>query len=90
MRVNIREARTHLSRLLRRVEQGEEIVITRTGKPVAKLTAMAKKTDARPLGAYEGKIWMADDFDAPLSDDLAEFYGSTVPKLAERRKRTRI
>jgi len=74
--VNIHEAKTHLSRLLRRVASGEEIVISRAGKPVARLVAVAEPPRPRELGRDHGKIWIADDFDAPLPDDvLADFEG---------------
>ena len=72
--VNVHEAKTHLSRLLAEVEAGEEIVIARHGTPVARLV----KVDARPrrLGLYAGEIEIADDFDAPLPEDiLATFEG---------------
>ena len=88
MEVNIHEAKTHLSRLLQRVAAGEEVTIARAGVPVARLVAVEKKS-ARPLGFARGEIWMADDFDAPLPDDLlAAFYGE-VPGKAARRKRKR-
>ncbi len=73
MEVNIHEAKTHFSRLLQRVAAGEEVVIARAGVPVARLVAVEpKKAKTRPLGMDEGRIWIADDFDAPLPDDLAE------------------
>lgn len=76
MEVNVHVAKTHLSRLLRRVAAGEEITISRAGVPVAKMVAIAPASGARPLGAMEGQIYIADDFDAPLPDDLlAQFYG---------------
>ena len=76
MEVNVHEAKTHLSRLLRRVAAGEEITISRAGTPVARLTAVTPARGERPLGALEGQIYIAEDFDAPLPDDfLAQFYG---------------
>ena len=76
MEVNVHEAKTHLSRLLKRVAAGEEITISRAGVPVAKLIALAPVGGARPLGAMEGQIYIAEDFDAPLPPDiLASFYG---------------
>jgi prevent-host-death family protein len=76
MEVNVHEAKTQLSRLLKRVSAGEEITISRAGVPVAKLIAVAPANVARPLGAMEGQIYIAEDFDAPLPDDLlARFYG---------------
>ncbi len=71
MEVNIHEAKTHLSRLLQRVAAGEEVTIARSGVPVARLVAVEpKKNLIRPLGMDRGRIWIADDFDAPLPDDL--------------------
>src|SRR5438105_1774893 len=76
MEVNVHEAKTHLSRLLKRVAAGEEITISRAGVPIAKMVAIAPAYGVRPLGAMEGKIFIADDFDAPLPPDiLASFYG---------------
>lgn len=64
--VNVHEAKTHLSRLLAEVEDGEEIVIARAGKPVARLVRdNGAPLQPRKPGALKGKIWMADDFDAP-------------------------
>lgn len=76
--VNIHEAKTHLSKLLERVESGEEIVIARAGKPIAKLVGLQPKM--RKPGLLKGKIWIADDFDDPLPPDLlAAFYGGELP-----------
>ena len=85
MEVNIHQAKTHLSRLLQQVAAGEEVIIARAGVPVARLVAVEpKKQKVRPLGLARGRVWVADDFDAPLPDDLlAEFYGGTVPKVTE-------
>jgi prevent-host-death family protein len=72
--VNIHEAKTHLSRLLDRVEHGDEIVIARAGHPIARLLPYAAMSPQRVLGGARGKIWIADDFDAPLPEDvLADF-----------------
>ncbi len=91
MEVNIHEAKTHLSRLLQRVAAGDEVIIARAGVPVARLVAVAPKPQTiRPLGMDRGKIWIADDFDAPLPDDLLKlFYGGELSKAtkAPRRKR---
>ena len=73
--VNIHEAKTHLSKLLRRVTAGEEIVIARAGKPVARLVAVAEPPRPRELGRDRGKIWIADDFDTLDPEILADFEG---------------
>ena len=71
--VNVHEAKTQLSKLLRRVAAGEEIVISRAGKPVARLVAVVPRA-RRLLGLDEGVFEVPNDFDAPLSEsDLAEF-----------------
>jgi prevent-host-death family protein len=73
--VNIHEAKTHLSRLLIQVVAGEEIVISRAGKPVARLVPYQKPVRKRVLGRGAGQMAVAEDFDAPLPKDiLAEIY----------------
>jgi prevent-host-death family protein len=67
--LNVHQAKTHLSRLLDQVAKGEEIVIAKSGRPVARLVAIPD-TPRRP-GRLKGKIWIADDFDAPLPEELA-------------------
>ena len=61
--VDIDEAKTHLSRLVERVEAGEEIVIARAGRPVAKLVLYARVPGPRRLGIWRGKVAFAPDFD---------------------------
>ncbi len=74
--VNIHQAKTHLSRLLSRVAAGEEIVIARAGKPVARLVPFHKPKRKRSLGMDRGLFSVPGDFDAPLADDLlAAFEG---------------
>lgn len=71
--VNIHEAKTHLSRLLRQVAAGEEVVIARSGRPVARLVPIERERP-RALGTDRGLFCVPDDFDAPLPEDvLAEF-----------------
>ena len=71
--VNIHEAKTQLSRLLNRVAAGEEIVISRAGKPIARLVPFAG-TVTRQLGRDAGLFTVPDDFDQPLPEDvLADF-----------------
>ena len=71
--VNVHEAKTHLSRLLDRVAAGEEIVIAKAGRPVARLIPITR-SGKRPLGMDAGRVFIAEDFDEPLPDDiLADF-----------------
>ena len=72
---NIHEAKTHLSRLIVRVEEGEEIVISRAGKPVAKLVQFQSVQLPRRLGAWEGKVTIHDDFDGLPADIAAVLNG---------------
>ena len=73
--INIHQAKTHLSRLLERVLEGDDIVIAKHGKPVARLIPFKTESKTRKPGALKGQIKMADDFDAPLPDDVAESLG---------------
>jgi prevent-host-death family protein len=73
--VNVHEAKTHLSRLLERVSAGEEIVIAKAGRPVAKLIPYLESEEPRKMGGWKGRVWIADDFDELPLDLLAAFYG---------------
>lgn len=66
--VNIHEAKTHLSKLLERVMNGEEIVIAKAGKPVARLIPFADQPSPRIPGNDAGKVIIASDFDEPLPE----------------------
>jgi prevent-host-death family protein len=63
--VNIHDAKTHLSRLVERVEAGEEITIARAGRPVARLVPYRRRTEPRVPGLWKNRIKLADDWDAP-------------------------
>lgn len=71
--VNIQSAKTQLSTLVEEAAAGEEIIIAKAGKPVARLMPLEKKI--RRPGAMKGKIWMSDDFDAPLPPDMLKAFG---------------
>jgi prevent-host-death family protein len=73
--VNVHEAKTHLSRLLLRVAGGEEIVIARAGKPVARLVPIEPKPQ-RVIGQDEGLFEVPEDFDAPLPDQVLALFHS--------------
>ncbi len=75
MEVNIHDAKTHLSKLLERVALGEEIIIAKAGKPVARLVPIKARKRKRPLGLARGEFSVPDDFDAPLPPEIEEgFY----------------
>jgi prevent-host-death family protein len=81
--LNIYEAKTHLSALVEAAALGEEIVIAKAGKPMAKLVPLEQKLRApRKFGQNVMKIaYIAPDFDAPLPDDVIEdFYGPIEPR----------
>jgi prevent-host-death family protein len=74
--VNIYEAKTQLSKLVDLASSGTDVVIARAGKPVARLTSLKKEKRPLVFGLLEGEGWIADDFDAPLPDEiLSEFEG---------------
>ena len=91
--VNIYEAKTQLSRLLKRARAGEEIVIADHGTPVAKLVPIDPPVTPRALGGDRGRVWMAPDAFEPSSEqELATWYDAplvtpTAPGAAKRSRR---
>ena len=63
--INVHDAKTHLSRLLERVEAGEEITLARAGRPVARLVPYRPRREPRVPGILKGKLWLAADWDSP-------------------------
>jgi prevent-host-death family protein len=77
--VNIHEAKTNLSQLVEAALAGEQVVIARAGKPAVQLVPYRQPGRRRKLGAMKGRIRIADDFDAPLPDEIvAGFLGKTT------------
>ena len=78
--INIHEAKTHLSRFIERVSQGESFIIGKAGKPMAVLSPFLSTTKPRKPGSMKGRIWLSDDFEA--DDDLIAdlFDGKTEKK----------
>jgi prevent-host-death family protein len=72
--VTVTEAKTQLSSLIARVGNGEEIVIRRGQRPVAKIIAYEPARRPRKPGALKGKIWMSDDFDEP-DEEIERLFG---------------
>jgi prevent-host-death family protein len=73
--VNIYEAKTHLSRMVDRAAEGEEIIIFRNGRPVARLCQLEpRKRNSVKFGLLKGRFEVPDDFDAPLPDDLLRLF----------------
>ena len=74
---NIHYAKTYLSRLLKEVSQGEEIIIAKAGKPVAKIVPIKEQKNPRVPGALRGEIWVSDDFDETSPELIKSFYGQS-------------
>jgi len=74
--VNIHEAKTHLSRLLTQAVEGEEVIIAKSGKPIARLVPIEHQPRRRVLGQDRGLFKVPEDFDAPLPDDLLASFES--------------
>jgi len=77
--VNVHEAKTHLSRLIEEVETGEEIVVAKAGRPVAKLSPIRAKGRRRKLGLLDGKFRIPNDFNAPLPDEILDAFAGRLP-----------
>jgi prevent-host-death family protein len=77
--INIHQAKTQLSKLVEEAALGEEIIIAKAGKPIAKLMPL-DKTERKPRvpGGMKGQIWMADDFDRMDEAELASWYDSPL------------
>jgi prevent-host-death family protein len=71
--VNIQEAKTHFSRLVMLAETGEEVVITRAGRPVARLVPFRASLEPRTPGLWRGRVTLAADFDDPTADLIDGF-----------------
>jgi prevent-host-death family protein len=72
--VNIHAAKTQLSRLVEQAAAGEEIIIAKSGKPVARLMPLAPPRGERRLGLLAGRMKVPDDFDAPLPDEILDLF----------------
>ena len=73
--INVHEAKTHLSRLLERVEAGEEITLARAGRPVARLIPFRPRREPRSLGPWRGKVWLAPNWDSDaVNDEIAALF----------------
>lgn len=72
--INVYAAKTHLSQLIDRAAAGEEIVITRHGKAVARLGPVREPARPRKLGSLRGRIRVSNDFDEPLSEEILQTF----------------
>jgi prevent-host-death family protein len=73
--INIHEATKHFSRIVEEVAHGKEVVITKAGVPMVKMVPLAAKRPALKYGTLKGKITIANDFDAPFTDDILRAFG---------------
>jgi prevent-host-death family protein len=78
VQVNIYEAKTRLSQLVDQAAAGEEVIIARNGRPVAQLVPLQRKPVEREPGGWEGKVWIADDFDEPDQEMIDAMYNGPV------------
>ena len=72
IKLNVHEAKTHLSRYLNKLEEGEVIVLCRRNVPIAEIRGIGGPTGERPIGLAKGEFEVPDDFNAPLPDDVIE------------------
>lgn len=76
--INIHQAKTNLSKLIAQTAKGEEVIISKAGKPVAKLVSYQEKLKPRQPGLLKGKIWMSDDFNDEDEEINKLFYDSEL------------
>lgn len=77
--ITLQEAKIHLSRLIDKAAAGEEIIIAKAGKPVAKLVSLHNAPSARSLGIFQGKLNVLEDFDVALTEDVGlQFQGGDI------------
>jgi prevent-host-death family protein len=77
--VNLYDAKTHLSKLVERAAGGEEIIIAKAGRPLARLVPLAKRTAPRQFGFLAGEVVVGPDFDDPLPDALRKAFDGLTP-----------
>ena len=76
--LNLYKAKTSLSQLVDRAAAGEEIIIAKAGRPLAKLVPLRENKLPRNPGGWEGKVYIAEDFDAPLPDELLDAFEGKI------------
>ena len=77
--INLYEAKTNLSQLVERAAAGEEIIIAKAGRPLARLVGLAQRTAQRPLGLFADQVAIGADFDDPLPDDMRMAFEGRAP-----------
>jgi antitoxin (DNA-binding transcriptional repressor) of toxin-antitoxin stability system len=80
IRVNVHEAKTHLSKYLAKLEKGETILLCRRNQPIAEIRPLAvKRKKPRPIGLHEGQIKLGPEFFEPLPDELLAYFNGEKP-----------
>jgi prevent-host-death family protein len=74
MLVNIHDAKTHFSKIINQVLNGEDIVIAKGGKPLVRLTPYSSEPEFRHGGQFKGLIKVSDDFNDPLPDEILKLF----------------
>lgn len=87
-KVNVHEAKTRFSRLLRRVAAGEEITIANRGVPVARLVPVPAEEGNRKLGTFHGRMTIPADFDEPLPAAILEAFEGKAPRAKGKRRKS--
>lgn len=77
--INLYAAKSQLSKLVERAAAGEEIIIAKAGRPLARLVPLSKQREPRRLGMLKGQIVIHDDFDAPLPEEIAAAFRGEKP-----------
>ncbi len=89
MEVNVHHAKTHLSKLIEQVENGEEVIIARNGKPAVKLVPVVSEEPQSLLGALKGKFTLSEDFHLPDPEIEDLFYdGPLFPEHSASKKKS--
>lgn len=84
--VNIHEAKTHLSRLVERVEAGEEIIIAKAGRPAARLVPIEGARKPVKIGGLKSRVPVPDDFNTMFENEIAALYGGNTAATGRKRK----
>ena len=80
IRLNVHEAKTHLSKYLAKLEKGETILLCRRNQPIAEIRPLAvKRKKPRPIGLHEGQIKLGTEFFEPLPDELLAYFNGEKP-----------
>ena len=77
--INLYDAKTHLSEIVEKAARGEEVVIAKAGRPLARLVPLGQRTSPRPLGLFAEDVQVGPDFDDPLPEDMQAAFEGVLP-----------